>query len=245
MLELERLDHGADVLHRARIERDEVGEAVHESGSPAVLADHDGIARQERAPAIGAVGPMEHRAAGEMAAAADEREARGDLPRVAVPEHDRAIVPDHPVGVVGVEVDGNVAQCAAPLDHARVEMRVGDRDAGDAPTPAHRRHSRFVHQADAIPQEPAGAVPHVERPLPDAELRIGPDPGQPRRFGLDAVSMAGAELIQRGPPLALPADVLPVLAADEALLGRDGAVRVLGAAGDADEGWHRGFRVGR
>ena len=72
-----------------------------------------------------------------------------------------------------------------------------------------------------------GSVPMPSRPGPSGATRFR----WPRRSSS-----------QRGPLLALPADVLPFFAADDALFRRDGAVRVLGATGDADEGGHRRFR---
>src|SRR4029079_18584013 len=88
---------------------------------------------------------------------------------------------------------------------------------------------------------PPGRMPHGQRSLADGELRIGADAGDAGPFRLDAVAVGGLESVERGPLLPLPADVLAFLAADNALIGRDGAFRVLGAAGGADEGGHRAF----
>src|SRR6266487_5207969 len=61
LLELERLDRVPDPAHRRRIERNVVGIAVHDAHGSAVLADHDDIPGEQRALAVGAAGPVEHR----------------------------------------------------------------------------------------------------------------------------------------------------------------------------------------
>ena len=97
-----------------------------------VAHDLDGIAGQQRAAAIGAAGPVQHGAAGKMAAAADQGQARRDLALVAVPIDDRLIGSHHPRAIVAVQVDRGAAEGAAPLDHGAIEMRVRDRDRIDA-----------------------------------------------------------------------------------------------------------------
>ena len=88
--------------------------------------------RQQRPAAVRAVRPVQHRAAGEVAAAADQGEARRDLAGVAVPEHDRPIVAHDPLAVGGMEIDRHAAERAAPVHHRGVVVRVGDRDAAHA-----------------------------------------------------------------------------------------------------------------
>src|SRR4028118_508490 len=79
-------------------------------------------AGEERPPPPGAVRPVQPRAAGEVPAEADERHARADLARVAVPEDDGRIGAHHPLAVGGVQVDGGV-EGAAPLHHRRIVVR--------------------------------------------------------------------------------------------------------------------------
>src|SRR5712691_4345927 len=87
LLELEWLDRVTDAAHRCRIERYVVRIAVHEAHGSAVLGHHDDIPGEERALAVGAAGPVEDGAPGEMATAVDQGDPRRELPGGTVPEH--------------------------------------------------------------------------------------------------------------------------------------------------------------
>ena len=121
--------------------------------------------------------------------------------------------------VGGVQVDGRV-EGAAPLDHRRVVVRVGDGDrrrARRAPRPPRRvASSSSVMQSHST--LPAGAL-HQQRALADGELRLGADAEQAVALVLRARGVAWrAQLLERRPALAAPADVLPLVLADRAAL---------------------------
>src|SRR4029077_4108219 len=76
----------ADAFDRRRRQRDHVRVAAHE-GDEFAVGDHlHDVAGQQRAAAVAALRPVQHGAAGEMAAGADQGDAVGKLERVAVPE---------------------------------------------------------------------------------------------------------------------------------------------------------------
>ena len=72
----------------------------------------------------------------------------------------------------------------------------------------------------------------------DRERRLGADAEQALGFRLDAVAMAAAQCVQRGPALAVTADVLALVLADRAMFRLAFAFGELGTAGDADEMGH-------
>ena len=59
--------------------------------------------------ALGAARPMKDGAAGEMATAADQGQARRDLALVAGPAHDRLVGTHDPLAIIAVEVDRHAA----------------------------------------------------------------------------------------------------------------------------------------
>ena len=64
----------------------------------AVLRHLDDVAGEQR-PRAGAGGPVQDGAAGEVAAAADQREPRRQLVGLALPEHDGRVGPHDPLAV--------------------------------------------------------------------------------------------------------------------------------------------------
>ena len=56
----------------------------------------------------------------------------------------------------------------------------------------------------------------MQRPLPDGEGGLDADAGEAGALGLDPAPMIAPEIVERGPLLTLPADVLPLLAANDA-----------------------------
>lgn len=77
-----------------------------------------------------------------------------------------------------------------------------------------------------------------ERPLADCELGSDPDSEQARLFLANVGAVVGAQLFGRDPALPVEPDVLPLVLTDRTALGRLSALRVLDAAGLADEGGH-------
>jgi histidine triad (HIT) family protein len=118
------LEDCADARYRGRREGNEIGIAAHEAHVLAVRDELHDIAAQERATPLPASHPMQHRAAGKMPAAADERDARRKLQRVTLPQLDHRIGPHDPLPVGGGQVNGNAAKGAAPFHHAAVIVRV-------------------------------------------------------------------------------------------------------------------------
>src|SRR5438270_2851416 len=103
-LERERLERSHDRPDRVLAERNQVRVAVHEA-HPGAVGDHlDDVAGEERV----ASGPVQHLAACEMAAAADEREPVAEIERLAAPVLDVRVGSHHPLAVVLVQVHGAV-----------------------------------------------------------------------------------------------------------------------------------------
>src|SRR3712207_3396189 len=74
--------------------------------------------------------------------------------------------------------------------------------------------------------------------LADGELRFGDDAGETGFDRLDLVVMVAAQLVERRPALPLRSNVLPLIGADEAGVGRRAGRRKLSAAGHADRMHH-------
>ena len=71
--------------------------------------------------------------------------------------------------------------------------------------------------------------------LADADFRLGVDRVKARLLLGEGVAVLAPHLRQGGPPLPVPADVLPLVLADRAPRRRLGALRELAPAGDAGE----------
>ena len=199
-----------------------------------VHGDLDGIAGQQRAVAVGAAGPVQHSAAGKMAAAADQRQARRDLALVVLPIDDRLIGPHDPLAIGGVQVDRRAAERSAPLDHGAIEMRVRDRDRIDAALRLDRTQRRLVDQAHAVPQHVAADAFHQQAALADRERRLDADAGEVLVLLAQHHAMALLQIAKRGPALALPGNILALVGADRADPRRLIGLGELHAAGDAD-----------
>src|SRR5262249_6975022 len=147
---------------------------------------------------------------GEMAAAAQQRDAVRQPALVAAPQLDPGGWPAHPVLVRLVDEDRDPAQRFAPFHHGAVEMRMRDDDAVDAAAGLEGRDAVAGDQAEALPQDVAGVGRQMERPLVDGEGRREPDAEQ-SGLVLEPEAVPGAERLVRRPGLALPADILPVV----------------------------------
>ena len=196
--------------------------------------------------------PMQHGAAGEVTAAADQGDARGDAPGCAPSQKrmrgGRRRMTHCAVG--GVEIDRHAAEGAAPLDHrARrsADARWRSRRRRRAPGPPRpSRRPPGERQSQRKPPAGCGCAARAGRWRTSARCRSRGGPGPP---GSTRFRWVAAQLVERGPELPLPADVLPLLGADDAVLRRERLVGVLRAAGDADEVRHarkskRGRRSG-
>ena len=87
-----------DRQHGLRRQRDQVRVAVHEA-DPAAVRDHlHDVAGQQR------VADVQHGAAGEVAAAADQRQPVAEIERLALPQLDVRVAARDPLAVVGVQV---------------------------------------------------------------------------------------------------------------------------------------------
>src|ERR1043166_8242917 len=73
-----------------------------------------------------------------------------------------------------------------------------------------------IEQRHAVPENVAARRLDEERALPDPELRLEPDAGQPRLFLADLRPVRSPHVVVRHPLLALLRHVLPLVAADRA-----------------------------
>ncbi len=183
--------------------------------------------------------PVQHRPAGEVPAAANERHAVGEQQGVAVPELDGGVGPHDPLPVGSVQMNGNAAERTAPFHHGGVIMRVRDCDSGEPAERLDDRDRRGIDEGDAVPQYVAGGRAHEQRALADGEFGNRPDADQAGLMLLIAVEMPAPEALERGPPLAAGRNELPLVLADRAARRRLVRRRELAAAGLADEGGHQ------
>ncbi len=117
-------------------------------------------------------------------------------------------------------------------------MRVRDRDRPNPAGRLHRGDGRVVDETDAIPEQGKRRVPQQERALADGKGRLGADADEVGPLGPEHVGMGRSELGERGPHLTAPADILALVFAHGAALGRLDRFGVLDAAGGADETGH-------
>src|SRR3546814_2430781 len=115
-----------------------------------------------------------------------------------------------------MQQDRHVAERATPFDHARVVVRMRDRNRADAAGFAHACHGVVIDQRDAVPQQVAARRTHQQRALADREAWLGADAEQAFGLRFDAVAMRVAQRFERGPLLPAAADVLALVLADRA-----------------------------
>src|SRR4051812_14725959 len=92
----ERLADGTDALFG---KGDKVRNAAHEREGLAVQVRDRHVGRAHHALALSSRRPMQHRPAGEVTAAADQRDTLQQLEALALPELDAAIRLSHPFGI--------------------------------------------------------------------------------------------------------------------------------------------------
>ena len=159
--------------------------------------------------------PVTDRPALEVAAQADQLELLPDLEPVARPQLDAVARAHDPLAVGLVEQDPRVER-VRPVDHARVVVRVRDRDRVDRPVRGHRARRLRPWRGHAVPQQPAGR----ERPLTDREARLHRQAEQPGLLLGDGRS-SGRRRAPRPPPTAgRRRHVLALVGADRADVGR-------------------------
>src|SRR5262249_5042385 len=143
----------------------------------------------------------------------------------------------------GRNPDRYAAEGAAELDHRAVEVRMGDRDRGDAASVANGRDGLVVAEADRFPEQVADRRADQVPLLANREGRPGVDRRQ-ARLGLPELvaAPAGPQPLGRRPPLPVVANVLPLVLTDRAMLRGDVRMlrhrRELNATGLADECSH-------
>lgn len=118
-------------------------------------------------------------------------------------------------------------------------MRMRDGDGIDAAETFDQRHRRVVERGDAIPQNIAVRRAQEERMLTDGECRRRADADDVLVVLAKAVAVALPQRRKRGPGLPTRRHVLPLFVTDDAMSGRAFALRILRAAGGADEARHR------
>ncbi len=146
--------------------------------------------------------PVQHRAAGEMAAAADQRCARRNLQRLAGPQPDAGAGVHDPFLVVAVQEDRAIAEGLRPVGHGGVIMRMGNGDGAEPADGADDVERRLVQQGDAIPQDVAGGRVQHEGALADADLGMADNAHQPVLDQAKAVHVAARQVQHGGPGLA-------------------------------------------
>src|SRR2546430_1072356 len=75
-----------------------------------------------------ALRPVHDRPAGEVAADPDQGHAPAEVEVFPFPELEAGVWAHDPFAVIGVDIDGDAAEGAAPLDRGRLEVRVVHRD---------------------------------------------------------------------------------------------------------------------
>src|SRR6185503_19465294 len=173
--------------------------------------------------------------------AADQRQAAAELVRLAAPEADGRIRPEHPFALGLVDVD-RAAERVGPLDHGAVVVRMRDRDHRDPAFVPDAVDELVIEVRDAVPQDVARAALDEQRALTDGERRRAADPEDPAvvaDFGLVALE----EVFPRDPDLAgVVWDVLTLVLADRARGGRLVGRRVLRRARLAQVARHPAVR---
>jgi hypothetical protein len=144
----------------------------------------------------------------------------------------------HPLTIGLVQQDRNGAplaagQSAAPLDHAGVEVRMRDRNRAHLPARPHRFERDVVDQRDHVPEHVSLRRLRKQQALPDPKLRLDTDAEEATILSHLAAILPG-ELLEGQPTLPVEADVLALVLADRATLGRPG---VVGCTGNANAGY--------
>lgn len=116
-------------------------------------------------------------------------------------------------------------------------MRVGDRDRGDAAQSLYPADRIAIDEANAVPKKVTGAILNQEPTLADGELGFGPDAPNSWALWIERVAMGGSEIVQRDPLLPLQSDILALIFADGASLGRPLRGWKLRPAGYTNVGW--------
>src|SRR3984957_16239921 len=117
---------------------------------------------------------MQYRPARKVTAQPQQAHTWRDLQHLAIPMADRWIGTHDPLGIGNVQVDG-ATKGARPILHARIVMRVRDRDGGKPAQGANQRFGRIVQQRNAVPQDITLRGSHQERALADTEAGMGMD----------------------------------------------------------------------
>ena len=184
---------------------------------------------------------MQHLAAGEVPAEADQRQAVPQIPSTR-PTRTRPGRRDASPTRGRLRERGSGSRTRAPTrpsscSSARARSRSHRRPPRDSTT----RH--LVEQRQAVPEHVAARRLHEQRPLADRERRRHADAAQPGHLLADVGAMRTAHLVVRHPALAVLGNVLPLVAADRARRRRLGRLRVLRAARPAEERRHRGYML--
>jgi hypothetical protein len=181
--------------------------------------------------------------AGEVAAAADQRNALPEAVGLPAPVADiRSFVDDVPLQFL-MQDDRHAAQSLAPLVHGGEEMRVRDGDGAKAPQRLDPGHRLVGDQRRAVPHHPAAGLGDDQRALADGNAGGRTNAEEVRLELADVAPVAGAELVEGRPFLAARRQVLPLVFADRAMRRRRAGRRETGAAGGAEIGLHGILRV--
>ena len=197
--------------------------------------DLQDVAAQEDAAPVGSGRPVQHAAAIEVTATADQHHSPFEHQGLAVPENNRRRRPHDPLPIGGMEVDRHITERVTPLHDRRVIMRMGDGNPGDAAQVAHRLDRGLIEEADAVPKEIARRRLNEQGALADGEFRPCHEAGEGWFLGLEDIAVLGLHLGQSSPALPFPADVLTFVFTDRAAPRRHFTGRVLDTAGRAEK----------
>src|SRR5438046_5245212 len=144
----------------------------------------------------------------------DQRDTFEQFESLALPKPVRL---PHPLGIVGMEMDGDIPKRTTPVDQRRVEMRMRNRDSVQPAKPVDQGDRGVIDQRDAIPQDIPLRCAKEQSALADRKLRLRADPDEPRLVLAESVVVRNPEPLERCPRLALGWDVLALVLADGAL----------------------------
>src|SRR6516225_1895076 len=113
-------------------------------------------------------------------------------------------------------MDGHAAEGAAPLHHARIEVRMRDGDSFEPAKTIDQCDGRGIQHRDAVPQHVAGRRADEERTLADGKLRLRPDTDQTHLMLAIRVEMRRCQRFWRRPGLSAWRNILPLLFANRA-----------------------------
>ena len=164
-----------NALNGGGTEWDVVRITVHEADVLPIRNNLNNIAGQKRSPPSASATPVQDGSTLEMATAADQSQPVAQGVRLAIPVDDGWIGTHDPLPVGGMEVNRRISESAAPLDHARIVVRMGDGEGRKAAHCLDCLNQCLIEQRDAIPEDVARCRADKQGSLTDGEMRFDAD----------------------------------------------------------------------